>query len=297
MCWGFFSPHQAIFWFSNTSWMSYDCTQFWHCLTGDSIQSHSLKAQTLRLPPLQIPASSPGRHPCLWLSGCKSKVPMTPSLGLIICKNSSQNSGKQFTYNLVRLPVYYKEVFSKAARWKRCTGQSMWAGLRAPLPSPGTFASLPTWKLAKSPSLDLDEASLYWASLVARMVKNLPPMQESQVQSLHWEDPLKEGMATHSSILAWRIPWTEEPVELQSMRSQRVEHDWAILIDYITGCSWLIQLQLFSPPRRLGLELKCQPSNYMVGFPGNLPPSCSYLGGFQKDLVKINSDVAERCLL
>ena len=57
------------------------------------------------------------------------------------------------------------------------------------------------------------------------MVKNLPPMQESQVQSMHWEDPLKEGLATHSSFLAWRIPWTEEPVELQSMRSQRVEHD------------------------------------------------------------------------
>ena len=93
--------------------------------------------------------------PCFWLSGCKSKVPMTPSLGLIVCKNSSQNSGKQFTYNLVRLPVYYKEVFSKAARWKRCTGHSMWAGLRAPLPSPGTFTSLPTRKLAKSPSLDL----------------------------------------------------------------------------------------------------------------------------------------------
>ena len=48
------------------------------------------------------------------------------------------------------------------------------------------------------------------------MVKNLPPMQESQVQSLGWEDPLEEGMATHSSILAWRIPWTEEPVELQA---------------------------------------------------------------------------------
>ena len=57
------------------------------------------------------------------------------------------------------------------------------------------------------------------------MVKNLPPVQESLVQSLGWEDPLEEGMATHSSILAWRIPWTEEPVELQSMRSQRVEHD------------------------------------------------------------------------
>ena len=56
-------------------------------------------------------------------------------------------------------------------------------------------------------------------------VKNLPPMQETQVRSLGQEDPLEEGMATHSSILAWRIPWTEEPGRLQSIGSQRVRHD------------------------------------------------------------------------
>ena len=60
------------------------------------------------------------------------------------------------------------------------------------------------------------------------MVKNLPVRQKTQetlVQSLGWEDPLEEGMATHSSILAWRIPWVEEPGRLQSMGSQRVGHD------------------------------------------------------------------------
>ena len=59
-------------------------------------------------------------------------------------------------------------------------------------------------------------------------VKNLPAMQEMhemQVQSLGWEDPLEEKMATHSSILAWRIPWTEEPGGLLSIRSHRVRHD------------------------------------------------------------------------
>ena len=57
-------------------------------------------------------------------------------------------------------------------------------------------------------------------------VKNLPAMQETGVQSLGWEDPLVKGMATHSSILAWRIPWTEEPGGLlQSMGSQRVGHN------------------------------------------------------------------------
>ena len=56
-------------------------------------------------------------------------------------------------------------------------------------------------------------------------VKNLPAMQEMQVQSLDWEDPLEKGMATHSSILAWRIPWTEQPDRLQSIGSQKVGHD------------------------------------------------------------------------
>ena len=62
-------------------------------------------------------------------------------------------------------------------------------------------------------------------SLVAQMVKNLPKMQKTQVQFLNWEDALGKGMATHSSILAWRIPWTEEPGRLQSVGLQRVGHD------------------------------------------------------------------------
>ena len=56
------------------------------------------------------------------------------------------------------------------------------------------------------------------------MVKNLSIMQETQIQSLGGEDPLEKGMATHSSILAWEIPWTEEPTGLQSMGLQRVRH-------------------------------------------------------------------------
>ena len=63
------------------------------------------------------------------------------------------------------------------------------------------------------------------ASLVAQVIKNLPAMQENWVQSLHREDPLEEGMAIYSSILAWKIPWREVPGGLQSMRSQRVGHE------------------------------------------------------------------------
>ena len=64
-----------------------------------------------------------------------------------------------------------------------------------------------------------------WASLVAQTVKDLPAMQETWVRSLGREDPLEKEMPRHSSILAWRLPWTEEPGELQSMGSQRVGHD------------------------------------------------------------------------
>ena len=60
---------------------------------------------------------------------------------------------------------------------------------------------------------------------MTQKVKNPPAMQETWVQSLGWEGPLEKGMATHSSILAWRIPWTEEPGGLQSVRLQRVGHN------------------------------------------------------------------------
>ena len=67
---------------------------------------------------------------------------------------------------------------------------------------------------------------MLWASLMAQRLKRLPVVQETQVRSLGWEDPLEKEMATHSSILAWEIPWTEEPGGLQSTGSQRVRHDF-----------------------------------------------------------------------
>ena len=67
--------------------------------------------------------------------------------------------------------------------------------------------------------------SHFIASLVAQVIKRLPALQETQVRSLGQEDPLEKGMATHSSILAWRTPWTEESGRLQSLGLQRVGHD------------------------------------------------------------------------
>ena len=67
---------------------------------------------------------------------------------------------------------------------------------------------------------------VFYSFSVAQMVKRLPTMWETWVWSLGWEDVLEKEMATHSAILAWKIPWTEEPGRLQSMGSQRVWHDW-----------------------------------------------------------------------
>ena len=68
---------------------------------------------------------------------------------------------------------------------------------------------------------------LFWVFLVAQVVKNLPAMQETRVWFLGWKDSLEKGMATHSSILAWEIPWTDEPGGLQLIWLQRARHDWA----------------------------------------------------------------------
>ena len=75
--------------------------------------------------------------------------------------------------------------------------------------------------------------SIYWTSLVAQTVKRLSTMQETRVQSLRREDSLEKEMAIHSSTIAWKIPWTEEPGRLQSMGSQRVRHDWATSLTYV----------------------------------------------------------------
>ena len=89
-------------------------------------------------------------------------------------------------------------------------------------------------RISESYFVDTDKLILkvIWASLVAQRLKCLPARQETWVQSLGQEDPLEKEMATHSSILAWRIPWTEEPGGLLSMGSQRVRHDWATWLSF-----------------------------------------------------------------
>ena len=109
---------------------------------------------------------------------------------------------------------------------------------------------------------------IFCYTLVAQMVKRLPTMQETQVQSLGQEDLLEKEMATHSSILAWKIPWTEEPGRLQSMGSQRVRHDWAtslhliLLFRFFFFLSHIIQF-----PRKTNLPcISIFPSLFLFSF-------------------------------
>ena len=97
------------------------------------------------------------------------------------------------------------------------------------------------WGCSSSLLIFWPQPSCLWVSLIAQMVTNLPAVQETQVQSLGQEDPLEKEMATHSSILTWKIPWTEEPGELQSMGSQRVGHDWATNTQ-THSCLWTLWL-------------------------------------------------------
>ena len=86
------------------------------------------------------------------------------------------------------------------------------------------------------------------ASLVAQRVKRLPAMKETWVRSLGWEHPLEKEMATHSSTLAWKIPWMEETGRLQSMGSKRVGHDWATSLCSLYCCpslEWVLWGQVF----------------------------------------------------
>ena len=89
------------------------------------------------------------------------------------------------------------------------------------------------------------------ASLVAQRVKHLPAMQETWDRSLGWEDPLEKEMATHSSILAWRISWTQEPGGLQSIGSQRVRHNWGNGKE----CSNYFTIALISHARKVMLKI------------------------------------------
>ena len=113
------------------------------------------------------------------------------------------------------------------------------------------------------------------AFLVAQIVKNLPVMQETWVWSLGRADPLEKGMAPHCSILAWRIPWTEEPGGLQSIASQRVRYNWAT--STFTKVTWKLLYPQYSPHFFLNSLCHHTPSSYRKAAPEARPSWGSFV--------------------
>ena len=103
------------------------------------------------------------------------------------------------------------------------SGMESWVGLA---PEELSWASYHCPKLSRTRNPTYDQLCRVF-QMTQKMVKSLPAMRETRVRSMSQEDPLEKEIATHSSILAWRIPQTGEPVRLQSMGSQRVRHEWA----------------------------------------------------------------------
>ena len=108
----------------------------------------------------------------------------------------------------------------KSPGQRSLVGYSAWGCKESDTTEPLHFTSPSQWLAIFYPFILFQPSSL-----VAQMVKRPSTMQETQVQSLGWEDPLEKEMATHSGTLAWKIPWTEEPGRLQSTGSQRVGHN------------------------------------------------------------------------
>ena len=117
------------------------------------------------------------------------------------------------------------------------------------------------WGMGSIPNQGTEILQRNWdlrASLVAQIVKKPPAMQETRVQSLGWEDPLGEGMATHSSILAWKIPWTEEPGGLQSTGLRRAGHDWSYLACmHVRHRQWSRLLKIWEATLPLDITCPC----------------------------------------
>ena len=163
-------------------------------------------------------------------------------------------------YELLKCPIYpklvwveflslkTKEFVMDVTQAKLCLGHQHWPWNREGPRTQSSFAeqiskgshthalcpcfSSPCLWVSISTRKTLPSELLMWASLMAWRLKCLPGMWETLVWSLSWEDPLEKEMATHSSTLAWRIPWKEEPGRLQSIGLQRVGHNWATSLSF-----------------------------------------------------------------
>ena len=193
----------------------FSSVQFSHSVVSNSLQPHG--SQDTRLP---CPSPNPGVYP----NSC-------PSNDLILCHPlrllpSIFPSIRIFSNEpdlRIRWPKYWSFSFTISSSNEHPGLISFRMDLLDLLAVQGTLKSLLQHHSSKASILQC--SAFFGASMVAQVVKHLPAVQETQVRSLGWEDPLEKEMATHSSTLAWKIPWTEEHGRLQSIGSPRVRHD------------------------------------------------------------------------
>ena len=152
------------------------------------------------------------------------------SLRKAMPKNAQTTTQLHSSHTLVKWCLKFSKQDS--AIYENCELPDVQAGFRK---GRGTRDQISTiwWIIKKAREFQKNICFCFiGASLVAQRLKHLPGMRETRVWSLGREDPLEKEMATHSSTLAWRIPWREEPGGLQSMGSQRVGHDWATSLHF-----------------------------------------------------------------
>ena len=194
------------------------------------LKSHLLNSPSLlprALPPKSLSTDSPCVKIVTALSSTKKDVPRFVSTACLPCTGMLLAPTMQglSSHSPNSKPEQYLagRYCSHIPRFVLANRQHIWIGSKR-----FTFVQHPL--ITKSLTEVLNRKSL--TSLVAQTVKHLPTMWETQVQTLGQEDLLEKEVVTHSNILAWKIPWMEEPGRLQSMGSQRVGHDWATSLSF-----------------------------------------------------------------
>ena len=193
-----------------------------------------------------------GKLKFLWVSRdylSASSVISTWNMSFFSPRRVSCNSSYNITSLTSSIPLTYFPLpitpFLGYTHWLPATEDELLARFHLTLPPSQDNCAVSLFGSVLSVDVLYNTNAIYsWASLVVQLVNKPPAMWETWVLSLGWEDPLEKGTATHSSILAWRSPWTEKPGRLQSMGSKRVRHDWATFT--FTSLSWSIYYDYFS---------------------------------------------------
>ena len=173
-------------------------------------------------------------HPVIPLSSCLQSFPAS---GSFLVSQFFASSGQSIEASALAsvLPIFRTDFLYDGLVWSFCSPRDS----QESFPTCSSKASIPR----PSAFFMVQLSHPQWSSLVARMIKHLPAVWETQVPSLGQEDSLEKEMATHSSILTWRISWMEEPGRLQYTWSQGIGHNWATSLSFSFSHihTWLLE--------------------------------------------------------